>query len=208
MLVGLVLFANAAHYAIMVMNANRHRAHVAKLMREAQTAAWGGNAALYDVVEEPKEEKGEEEPIPRNRKERRAALKANERAPTPPIRAVAAPGEKGPQRRKVYLPSGQQFIVDATGKVFLLDGRGEDQEEIEVHMGLAESASVGNTFLFKVPAFFWRITAGRVLGKKEDVDEESEDSDEDAPRKKGAPKKVDGTVGGARRRVKEKRQKK
>jgi len=133
------------------------------------------------------EEEGEKEPefVPRNRREARAWEKDQRKKEKKPAVAkkaraagISTPKEveltSGPQgaKKRIVAENGKVLIVDSVGNVFL-EEETEDGMKGEFLLDPDEESAptIFDTVLFKIPKFAYNQTAGRILGKKELINE-------------------------------------
>lgn len=159
------------------------------------------NSQQFDNAEEDEEEKEPEFVPRNRREarawEKDQRKKDKKPAPAKKIRAagISTPKEteliSGPQgaKRRIVAENGKVLIVDSVGNVFL-EEETEDGQKGEFLLDVSqpmlyfidhltdvqqpdeESApTIYDTLLFKLPKFVYNQTAGRVLGKKELIDE-------------------------------------
>ncbi|KAH6612425.1 hypothetical protein C7974DRAFT_77720 [Boeremia exigua] len=142
------------------------------------------NSQQFDNDEEDSEEK-EPEFVPRNRREARAWEKDQRKKDKKPAIAkkaraagISTPKEveliSGPQgaKKRIVAENGKVLIVDSVGNVFL-EEETEDGTKGEFLLDPDEepAPTIYDTMLFKLPKFIYNQSAGRVLGKKELIDE-------------------------------------
>ncbi|KAH8147338.1 uncharacterized protein LAJ45_08494 [Morchella importuna] len=219
-LIGLFVFCGGGlHYCILWLNARQQRAFMERYIKHARTAAWGeaGIPGIADIqAAEDSGSSGEAAPQqPMNRAQRRTNKVAKGSSGT----STPVPGPKGAGKRKVVAENGKILIVDSAGNVFL---EAKDEDGNNAHYPLdtndIEGPKVRNTFLIRLPMWFFNITIGRFLPAKKVVDEEYEEEYEEEeelveeetaaagelkvvkPKKKGVPKKVESRGDGMPRR--------
>ncbi|KAF1360352.1 hypothetical protein EJ07DRAFT_155320 [Lizonia empirigonia] len=141
------------------------------------------NSQQFDEGEEEQEK--EPEFIPRNRKEARAWEKdqrKNSKKPAAVKKAraagISAPVEteliSGPQgaKKRIVAENGKVLIVDSVGNVFLEEETADGMKgEFLLDPDEEPAPTIYDTLLFKLPRFIYNQSAGRILGKKELIDE-------------------------------------
>ncbi|EAT88736.2 hypothetical protein SNOG_03531 [Parastagonospora nodorum SN15] len=196
------VFGGGMHYFALLVGWRRRREFVQRYIRHARKTAWGDESAIQGIPgvepvntqewEDKPEEKdpAEEQFVPRNRREKRAMDKeatkkgkkvqavrtARATGISTPVEAELTSGPQGAKKR-IVAENGKVLIVDSVGNVFL-----EEQTEDGVKGEFLLDPTIFDTVLFKLPKFAYNQSVGRVLGKKELVDEpflESSDLPED-----------------------------
>ncbi|EDU45419.1 DnaJ DnaJ-class molecular chaperone with C-terminal Zn finger domain [Pyrenophora tritici-repentis] len=198
----LVVLGGGFHYFALLMGWKRRREFAERYIRQARKTAWGDESGLQGIpgvdavpvppnVEQVEEspEDTPDEAIPRNRRERRAMEKdarkpkkvqAVKKARTDGISApVEAEVISGPQgaKRRIVAENGKVLVVDSVGNVFL-EHENEDGQKGEYLIDPDEEPkpTIFDTLLFKLPKFAYNQSVGRVLGKKELLNEPLLDS--------------------------------
>lgn len=204
-LTGLFLVVGGGvHYLILYMSWKRQKEFVDRYIKFARNAAWGGGLGLPNVEAAPApppapapEEEEEAPPIPQNRRERRMyekqsrkeegkpAVKKTRKVKNAPVESQEAAAPSGPSgaRKRVVAENGKVLVVDSLGDVYL---EGEDEEgnigEFLLDPNELPQPTIRDTAVVRFPVWFFNLTAGRFLPKKEEdlyieVSEADEDSD-------------------------------
>ncbi|KAF2133972.1 DNAJ domain-containing protein [Dothidotthia symphoricarpi CBS 119687] len=202
----LVGLGGGMHYFALLMGWKRRREFVERYIRHARKTAWGDETAIEGLrwqgfYEAPapapqEEESTPEEPVPKNRREKRAMDKMDKKDKTKKAAAkvarangISAPVEaeltSGPQgaKKRIVAQNGKTLIVDSVGNVFLEEETAEGQKgEFLLDPDEEPKPTIFDTLLFKIPKFAYNQSVGRVLGNKDLVEEpllESSDLPED-----------------------------
>ena len=150
--------------------------------------------------EKEKDKDSSDEVVPRNRREKRAMDKENKKGKktqaarvartsgiSTPVEAELTSGPQGAKKR-IVAENGKVLIVDSVGNVFLEeeteDGmKGEFLLDVRISRVFAAipanddqpdeepQPTIFDTMLFKLPKFLYNQSVGRVLGKKELIEE-------------------------------------
>jgi hypothetical protein len=156
------------------------------------------NTQQWDEKEKDKD--SSDEVVPRNRREKRAMDKENKKGKktqaarvartsgiSTPVEAELTSGPQGAKKR-IVAENGKVLIVDSVGNVFLEeeteDGmKGEFLLDVRISRVFAtiranddqpdeeSQPTIFDTMLFKLPKFLYNQSVGRVLGKKELIEE-------------------------------------
>jgi curved DNA-binding protein CbpA len=143
------------------------------------------NTQLFEKEkEEETPEEAPEEMVPRNRREKRAMEKENRKGKkTPTVQkarnnGISTPVEaeviSGPQgaKKRIVAPNGKVLIVDSVGNVFLEEETEDGMKgEFLVDPDEQPYPTIYDTMLFKLPKYAYNQSVGRILGKKEMLDE-------------------------------------
>jgi curved DNA-binding protein CbpA len=194
----LVVLGGGFHYFALVMGWKRRKDYAERFVREARKTAWGDESGLQGIpgvddttapvnaqqFENESPEDTPEEQGPRNRRERRAmekdarkpkkaqaAQKARADGISTPVEAEVISGPQGAKKR-IVSENGKILVVDSVGNVFL-EIQNEDgmKGEYLVDPDEEPKPTIYDTLLFKLPKFAYNQSVGRVLGKKEMIDE-------------------------------------
>ncbi|KAF3762624.1 hypothetical protein M406DRAFT_219944, partial [Cryphonectria parasitica EP155] len=199
-----------AHYIALYMGWKRQRDFVERYIKFARHAAWGDNLGINMPGLDAGAPVGtaappmpEEDPraMPTNRRMRRMQERENkkessqERGGSNVRRKLAAraaqgsgtatpvPAEGGPQgaKKRVVAENGKILVVDSLGDVYLE----QEDEDGNVELFLLDPNEIGkptinDTALVRMPIWFYGLTVGRILNKKnpnteDDVEGEEED---------------------------------
>lgn len=203
----LIVFGGGMHYFALLVGWRRRREFVQRYIRHARKTAWGDESAIQGIPgvepvntqnwddKEDKESSDEPEFVPRNRREKRAMDKENKKgkkvqaARTARVAGISTPVDaeitSGPQgaKKRIVAENGKVLIVDSVGNVFL-EEETEDGMKGEFLLDPDEEhkPTIFDTMLFKLPKYAYNQSVGRVLGKKELIEEpliESSDLPED-----------------------------
>lgn len=199
----LTVFGGGFHYFALVMGWKRRREFAERYIRQARKTAWGDESGLQGIpgiddtppavnaqqFETDSPDDTPDEQIPRNRRERRAMEKdarkpkkvqAVRKARTDGISAPAEPEVvSGPQgaKKRIVAENGKILVVDSVGNVFLEHETEDGQKgEFLIDPNEEPKPTIYDTLLFKLPKFAYNQSVGRVLGKKELLDEPLLDS--------------------------------
>ncbi|KAJ4314902.1 hypothetical protein N0V94_006206 [Neodidymelliopsis sp. IMI 364377] len=195
----LVVMGGGMHYFALLMGWKRRKEFVERYVRHARKTAWGDETAIQGIPgvdaaapantqqfnDGEEEEEKEPEFIPRNRKEARAWEKdqrKNSKKPAAVKKArtagISAPVEteliSGPQgaKKRIVAENGKVLIVDSVGNVFLEEETADGMKgEFLLDPDEEPAPTIYDTLLFKLPKFIYNQSAGRILGKKELIDE-------------------------------------
>ncbi|EUC36865.1 hypothetical protein COCVIDRAFT_86483 [Bipolaris victoriae FI3] len=194
----LTVFGGGFHYFALVMGWKRRREFAERYIRQARKTAWGDESGLQGIpgiddtppavnaqqFETDSPDDTPDEQIPRNRRERRAMEKdarkpkkvqAVRKARTDGISAPAEPEVvSGPQgaKKRIVAENGKILVVDSVGNVFLEHETEDGQKgEFLIDPNEEPKPTIYDTLLFKLPKFAYNQSVGRVLGKKELLDE-------------------------------------
>jgi len=205
-IIGLLLvFGGGFHYFALTMGWKRRREFAERYIRQARKTAWGDESGLQGIPgvddtpapvnaqqfenDSPEENETPDEQVPRNRRERRAmekdarkpkkvqaVKKARNEGISEPIEPEIVSGPQGAKRR-IVAENGKILVVDSVGNVFL-EHESEDGQKGEFLIDPNEEPkpTIYDTLLFKLPKFAYNQSVGRVLGKKEMIDEPLLDS--------------------------------
>ncbi|KAF1845957.1 DnaJ domain protein [Cucurbitaria berberidis CBS 394.84] len=196
----LVVMGGGMHYFALLVGWRRRREFVERYIRHARKTAWGDETAIQGIpgVDEaaapvnsqqwendsPEGEDTPDEQVPRNRREKRAMDKENRKGKkvqaarkarvsgiSTPVDAEIISGPQGAKKR-IVAENGKVLIVDSVGNVFL-EEETEDGMKGEFLLDPDEEhkPTIFDTLLFKLPKFAYNQSVGRVLGKKELLDE-------------------------------------
>ncbi|OAL49213.1 hypothetical protein IQ07DRAFT_588542 [Pyrenochaeta sp. DS3sAY3a] len=192
----LVVMGGGMHYFALVVGWKRRREFVQRYIRHARKTAWGDETAIQGIpgvdiapvnaqqFDNDSPEDTPDEMVPRNRREKRAMDKENRKGKkvqavrkarasgiSTPVDAEIISGPQGAKKR-ISAENGKILIVDSVGNVFL-EEETEDGLKGEFLLDPDEEPkpTIYDTLLFKLPKFFYNQTAGRILGKKELLDE-------------------------------------
>ncbi|KAH7355847.1 DNAJ domain-containing protein [Pyrenochaeta sp. MPI-SDFR-AT-0127] len=195
----LVVMGGGFHYFALLMGWRRRREFVERYIRHARKTAWGDETAIqgipgvdaaptpvnsqqFDSNDSP--EDTPDEMVPRNRREKRAmekeqkkgkkvqaARKARIDGISTPVEAELISGPQGAKKR-IVAENGKVLIVDSVGNVFL-EEETEDGVKGEFLLDPDEESkpTIYDTLLFKLPKYAYNQSVGRVLGKKELIEE-------------------------------------
>ncbi|EUC41571.1 hypothetical protein COCMIDRAFT_29668 [Bipolaris oryzae ATCC 44560] len=199
----LTVFGGGFHYFALVMGWKRRREFAERYIRQARKTAWGDESGLQGIpgiddtppavnaqqFETDSPDDTPDEQIPRNRRERRAMEKdARKPKKVQAVRkarteGVSAPVEpevvSGPQgaKKRIVAENGKILVVDSVGNVFLEHETEDGQKgEFLIDPNEEPKPTIYDTLLFKLPKFAYNQSVGRVLGKKELLDEPLLDS--------------------------------
>lgn len=201
----LLVFGGGAHYAALVLGWKRQREFVDRYIRQARRAAWGDELGVRGIpglestnaTDSAPADGGESEAVPMNRRQKRMMERGNRKDSRKGPKAARDSGTSTPttestgptgERKRVVAENGKILIVESTGNVFL-EEETEDGERQEFLLDIDEiqRPTVRDTMLFRVPAWCFRKTVGRLAGSSvpEDsptlVDEEPVEVVEQAP---------------------------
>lgn len=147
----LVVLGGGVHYIALLMGWKRRREFVERYIRHARKTAWGDETAIEGLrwqgfYEAPtpapaEEETNPEEPVPKNRREKRAMDKMDKKDKTKraaakvartngissPVDAQLTSGPQGAKKR-IVAQNGKTLIVDSVGNVFLEEETEEGQK--------------------------------------------------------------------------------
>ncbi|KAH7077066.1 hypothetical protein FB567DRAFT_534468 [Paraphoma chrysanthemicola] len=205
----LIVMGGGMHYFALLMGWKRRREFVQRYIRHARKTAWGDETAIVGIPgvdavntqqweDEEKEKDSSEEFVPRNRREKRAMDKENKKGKktqaarvartsgiSTPVEAEITSGPQGAKKR-IVAENGKVLIVDSVGNVFLEEETEEGMKgEFLLDPDEEPQPTVFDTMLFKLPKFIYNQSVGRVLGKKELIDEPLVDSS-DLPEEEAA----------------------
>ncbi|KAJ4370407.1 hypothetical protein N0V83_004925 [Neocucurbitaria cava] len=193
----LIVMGGGMHYFALLMGWKRRREFVERYIRHARKTAWGDETAIQGIPgvdaaapvntqqwENDSPDDTPDEMVPRNRREKRAMDKENRKgkkvqaARKARASGISTPSEaeviSGPQgaKKRIVAENGKVLIVDSVGNVFL-EEETEDGMKGEFLLDPDEEPkpTIYDTLLFKLPKFLYNQSAGRVLGKKELIDE-------------------------------------
>lgn len=197
-LVGLlIVMGGGMHYFALLMGWKRRREFVERYIRHARKTARGDETAIQGIPgvdaaapvntqqwDNDSPEDTPDEMVPRNRREKRAMDKENRKgkkvqaARKARASGISTPAEaeltSGPQgaKKRIVAENGKVLIVDSVGNVFL-EEETEDGMKGEFLLDPDEEPkpTIYDTLLFKLPKFAYNQSVGRVLGKKELIDE-------------------------------------
>ncbi|KNG49070.1 endoplasmic reticulum domain protein erj5 [Stemphylium lycopersici] len=201
----LTVIGGGFHYFALMMGWKRRREFAERYIRQARKTAWGDESGLQGIPgvddtpapvnaqqfenDSPEENDTPDEQVPRNRRERRAmekdarkpkkvqaVKKARNEGISEPIEPEIVSGPQGAKRR-IVAENGKILVVDSVGNVFL-EHESEDGQKGEFLIDPNEEPqpTIYDTLLFKLPKFAYNQSVGRVLGKKEMIDEPLLDS--------------------------------
>jgi hypothetical protein len=185
-LVGLfIAVGGGAHYAALVLSWRRQVEFVERYIRHARRAAWGDELGIKGIgglenfgagsgsAAGTGADAGEDAPVVMNRrqkrmmdkenkKEKKSKVRRDEDSPGPAAGTVSPAGD----RKRVVAENGKVLIVDATGNVFL-EEENEDgvTEEYLLDTSEIQRPTIRDTMVFRVPAWMFRQTIGRVVGR-------------------------------------------
>ncbi|KAF2034756.1 DNAJ domain-containing protein [Setomelanomma holmii] len=191
----LVVMGGGMHYFALLMGWRRRREFVQRYIRHARKTAWGDESAIQGVPgvepvntqqwhDQEKDKDSSDEFVPRNRREKRAMDKENKKGKktqaarvarssgiSTPVEAELTSGPQGAKKR-IVAENGKVLIVDSVGNVFL-EEETEDGMKGEFLLDPDEEPqpTIFDTLLFKLPKFAYNQSVGRILGKKELIDE-------------------------------------
>ncbi|KAJ4337349.1 hypothetical protein N0V95_008361 [Ascochyta clinopodiicola] len=152
---------------------------------DATPASVPVNSQQFENGEKEEEEEKEPEFVPRNRREARAwekdqrknskkpaiVKKARTAGISTPIETELISGPHGAKKR-IVAENGKVLIVDSVGNVFLEEETADGMKgEFLLDPDEEPAPTIFDTLLFKLPKFIYNQSAGRVLGKKELIDE-------------------------------------
>ncbi|KAL6706916.1 hypothetical protein ACN47E_005059 [Coniothyrium glycines] len=194
----LVVMGGGFHYFALLVGWRRRREFVERYIRHARKTAWGDETAIPGIPgvdsapapvnaqqwEDNTPEDTPDEQVPRNRREKRAMEKESRKGKkiqavktarasgiSTPVEAELTSGPQGAKKR-IVAENGKVLIVDSVGNVFLEE---ETEEGMKAEFLLdpeeEPKPTIFDTLLFKLPKFAYNQSVGRVLGKKELVDE-------------------------------------
>ncbi|CAO2649012.1 Nn.00g099610.m01.CDS01 [Neocucurbitaria sp. VM-36] len=197
-LVGLlIVMGGGMHYFALLMGWKRRREFVERYIRHARKTAWGDETAIQGIPgvdaaapvntqqwDNDSPEDTPDEMVPRNRREKRAMDKENRKgkkvqaARKARASGISTPAEaeltSGPQgaKKRIVAENGKVLIVDSVGNVFL-EEETEDGMKGEFLLDPDEEPqpTIYDTLLFKLPKFAYNQSVGRLLGKKQLIDE-------------------------------------
>jgi curved DNA-binding protein CbpA len=194
----LAVFGGGFHYFALLMSWKRRREFAERYIRQARKTAWGDESGLQGIpgvddtaapvnaeqFEKDSPEDTPEELGPRNRRERRAmekdarkpkkaqaVKKARADGISTPVEAEVISGPQGAKKR-IVAENGKVLVVDSVGNVFLeIENEDGMKGEYLVDPDEEPKPTIYDTLLFKLPKFAYNQSVGRVLGKKEMIDE-------------------------------------
>lgn len=190
-----IALGGGMHWFALFMSWKRRREFVQRYIRHARKTAWGDESAIQGIPgvdpvntqqwDDKKEDKdSSDEFVPRNRREKRAMDKENKKgkkiqaARTARSAGISTPVEaeitSGPQgaKKRIVAENGKVLIVDSVGNVFLEEETADGMKgEFLLDPDEEHAPTIFDTVLFKLPKFAYNQTVGRVLGKKELIEE-------------------------------------
>ncbi|KAF1943646.1 DNAJ domain-containing protein [Clathrospora elynae] len=204
----LIVMGGGFHYFALLMGWRRRREFVERYIRHARKTAWGDETVIpgvpgvdavpvntQQIEDEDTPEDTPDEMVPQNRRQRRDQEKAARRGKkvqavkkartdgiSTPVEAEVISGPQGSKKR-IVAENGKVLIVDSVGNVFLEEETEEGTKgEFLLDPDEEPQPTIYDTLLFKLPKFAYNQSVGRVMGKKEMLDQplmESSDLPED-----------------------------
>jgi len=196
-----LVFGGAGHYLALVLSWKRQREFVDRYIRHARKAAWGDESGVpgLDVASPPApapfpapdtEEEGAPVAMNRrqkrmmekeNRKEGKKSGKGNKKSGSGTATPVSEVTTSTGSRKRVVAENGKVLIVDSVGNVFL-EEETEDGEQQEFLLDVEEipRPTFRDTVVFRLPAWCYLRTVGRLLGSSQEeevIDEAHDDAD-------------------------------